>query len=113
MTTSDGEDVHFLHDRSPEPDALPLVISHGWPGSIVEFAEIIGPLADPQAHGGNSADAFHVVAPSIPGLGFSRPTRETGWNLTGSPSSSPSCWSGWDTTGTAPTAGTSARWSRR
>lgn len=81
MTTIDGQVVHFLHVRSPEPDALPLIIAHGWPGSIVEFAGIIGPLADPRAHGGNSADAFHVVAPSIPGFGFSGPTRETGWNL--------------------------------
>jgi pimeloyl-ACP methyl ester carboxylesterase len=72
---------HFLHVRSPEPDALPLVITHGWPGSIVEFTEVIGPLTDPVAHGGNAADAFHVVAPSLPGFGFSdRPTR-TGWGV--------------------------------
>ena len=81
ITTIDGQDLHFLHGRSPEPDALPLIITHGWPGSIVEFTEIIGPLADPRAHGGDPADAFHVVAPSIPGFGFSGPTRETGWNL--------------------------------
>jgi microsomal epoxide hydrolase len=67
--------------RSPEPGALPLVITHGWPGSIVEFVNIIGPLTDPVAHGGNPADAFHLVVPSIPGYGFSGPTQDTGWNV--------------------------------
>jgi pimeloyl-ACP methyl ester carboxylesterase len=79
-TTIDGANVHFLHARSPEPEALPLVITHGWPGSIVEFADLVGPLADPRAHGGDPADAFHVVCPSMPGYGFSGPTRETGWD---------------------------------
>ena len=63
-TTVDGQHLHFVHQRSPEPDALPLVITHGWPGSIVEFLDVIGPLTDPAAHGGDPADAFHVVAPS-------------------------------------------------
>jgi pimeloyl-ACP methyl ester carboxylesterase len=80
-TAIDGQRVHFLHVRSPEPGALPLLITHGWPGSIVEFLEIVGPLADPRAHGGDPADAFHVVAPSIPGFAFSGPTRAKGWNL--------------------------------
>jgi pimeloyl-ACP methyl ester carboxylesterase len=80
-TTIDGAKVHFLHARSPEPNAIPLIITHGWPGSIVEFVEVIEPLTDPRAHGGDPADAFHVVAPSIPGFGFSGPTRETGWNI--------------------------------
>ncbi|MFI7224180.1 epoxide hydrolase family protein [Nonomuraea angiospora] len=80
-TTIDGQNIHFLHVRSPEPDALPLIITHGWPGSIVEFMDVIGPLTDPRAHGGDPADAFHVIAPSIPGFGFSGPTRETGWDL--------------------------------
>jgi pimeloyl-ACP methyl ester carboxylesterase len=80
-TAIDGQDLHFLHVRSPEPDAVPLIITHGWPGSIVEFLEIVGPLADPRAHGGDPADAFHVVAPSVPGFGFSGRPRETGWNL--------------------------------
>jgi hypothetical protein len=80
-TTIDGQRVHFLHVRSPEPDALPLIITHGWPGSIVEFLNIIGPLTDPRAHGADPADAFHLVIPSIPGFGFSGPTRETGWNV--------------------------------
>lgn len=79
MTTIDGQDIHFLHVRSPEPDAMPLVLVHSWPGSFVEFANMIGPLTDPRAYGGNPVDAFHVVAPSIPGFGFSVPVREVGW----------------------------------
>ncbi|WP_411149879.1 epoxide hydrolase family protein [Streptomyces sp. A30] len=78
-TEIDGAHVHFAHIRSPEPDATPLVITHGWPGSIVEFLDVVGPLTDPAAHGGDPADAFHVVLPSIPGFGFSGPTRDTGW----------------------------------
>jgi pimeloyl-ACP methyl ester carboxylesterase len=81
-TTVDGQHLHFVHARSPEPDARPLLLTHGWPGSIVEFIDIIGPLTDPGAHGGDPADAFHVVAPSIPGYGFSGPTSEPGWNIT-------------------------------
>ncbi|MPZ81302.1 MAG: alpha/beta fold hydrolase [Actinophytocola sp.] len=77
----DGAEVHFLHVRSPEPDAMPLLITHGWPGSVAEFVDIIGPLTDPRAHGGDPADAFHLVIPSIPGYGFSRPHRQTGWDV--------------------------------
>ncbi|MFD9186936.1 epoxide hydrolase family protein [Streptomyces phaeochromogenes] len=80
-TTIDGANVHFAHIRSPEPDATPLIITHGWPGSIVEFLDVVGPLTDPRAHGGDPADAFHVVLPSIPGFGLSGPTRDTGWEL--------------------------------
>lgn len=80
-TTIDGQNIHFLHVRSPEPGATPLIITHGWPGSIVEFMNIIGPLTDPRAHGGNPEDAFHVVIPSLPGFGFSGPTTEVGWNI--------------------------------
>lgn len=80
-TEIDGQNVHFLHVRSPEPDALPLIVTHGWPGSVVEFMKIIGPLTDPRAHSGDPAQAFHVVAPSIPGFGFSGPTAETGWDM--------------------------------
>lgn len=80
-TVIDGQRVHLLHVRSPEPDALPLVMTHGWPGSFVEFTEVIGPLTDPRAHGGDPADAFHLVLPSIPGYGFSSPLRGTGWNV--------------------------------
>ncbi|MGE0539664.1 MAG: epoxide hydrolase family protein [Dehalococcoidia bacterium] len=79
-TTIDGQTIHFLHIRSPEPDALPLILTHGWPGSFVEFLKVIGPLTDPRAHGGDPADAFHVVIPSAPGFGFSVPVSETGWN---------------------------------
>jgi pimeloyl-ACP methyl ester carboxylesterase len=75
----DGVDVHFLHVRSAEPGATPLLLLHGWPGSIVEFLDMIGPLTDPAAHGGDPADAFHLVIPSLPGYGFSGPLTETGW----------------------------------
>jgi pimeloyl-ACP methyl ester carboxylesterase len=80
-TTIDEANIHFAHVRSPEPDAIPLIITHGWPGSIVEFAEIAGPLTDPRAHGGDPSDAFHLVVPSIPGFGLSGPTRQTGWEF--------------------------------
>ncbi|WP_326601468.1 epoxide hydrolase [Streptomyces sp. NBC_01799] len=80
-TTIDGANIHFAHIRSPEHDATPLVMTHGWPGSIVEFTEVAGPLTDPRAHGGDPADAFHLVLPSIPGFGLSGPTRERGWEF--------------------------------
>ena len=73
--------IHVLHARSPEPDALPLVLTHGWPGSIVEFLKVIGPLSDPAAHGGDPADAFHVVCPTLPGYGWSDKPASTGWNV--------------------------------
>jgi microsomal epoxide hydrolase len=78
-TTIDGLDIHFIHQRSPNPDALPLLVTHGWPGSVFEFTKIIGPLTDPEAHGGQASDAFHVVAPSLPGYGFSDKPRERGY----------------------------------
>jgi pimeloyl-ACP methyl ester carboxylesterase len=81
-TTIDGQAIHFIHARSPHPDALPLLITHGWPGSVVEFLDVISPLTEPEAHGGRGADAFHVVAPSLPGYGFSEPTRTRGWGPT-------------------------------
>lgn len=77
----DGLGIHFLHVRSPVPDALPLVMTHGWPGSVVEFLEVIGPLTDPAAHGGDTRDAFHVVCPSLPGYGFSDKPAVTGWGV--------------------------------
>lgn len=80
-TTIDGQRIHFLHVRSDSSDALPLIITHGWPGSVVEFMNIIGPLTDPAAFGGSAGDAFHVVVPSIPGYGFSGPTMERGWDV--------------------------------
>lgn len=78
-TTIDGVEVHFIHQRSKNPGALPIAITHGWPGSIVEFTKIIGPLIDPAAHGGNPADSFHVVAMSLPGFGFSGKPVERGY----------------------------------
>ena len=77
-TEIDGQHVHFLHVRSPERDALPLILTHGWPGSIVEFLDVIGPLVDPRAHGGDPADAFHLVIPSLPGLRLLRPDAGSG-----------------------------------
>lgn len=73
LATLDGQNVHFLHVRSPEPDATPLILLHGWPGGVVDFLDVIGPLSDPRAHGGDAADAFHLVIPSLPGFGFSTP----------------------------------------
>jgi epoxide hydrolase len=81
LTDIDGTQVHFIHARSPEPDAFPLVITHGWPGSVSEFLDIIEPLRDPRAHGGEQQDAFHVVCPSIPGYGWSGPTTDPGWDV--------------------------------
>lgn len=81
MTTIDGLDIHFIHVRSPAPGARPLILTHGWPGSIVEFLEVIGPLADPAAHGADPADAFHVVCPALPGYGFSGKPTEPGWGV--------------------------------
>jgi pimeloyl-ACP methyl ester carboxylesterase len=80
-TTIDGQNVHFLHVKSAAANATPLIVTHGWPGSVVEFLDIIGPLTDPVAHGGNARDAFHLVIPSIPGFGFSGPTTEKGWGV--------------------------------
>jgi len=80
-TTIDGANIHFAHVRSPEPDATPLIMTHGWPGSIVEFAKVAGPLTDPRVHGADPADAFHLVLPSIPGFGLSGPTTEPGWEF--------------------------------
>jgi pimeloyl-ACP methyl ester carboxylesterase len=80
-TQIDGQNIHFLHVRSPEPDALALIMTHGWPGSMAEFMKIIGPLSNPRAHGGDPAEAFHIVAPSLPGFGFSMPLREPGWEM--------------------------------
>jgi hypothetical protein len=80
VTKIDGIDIHFIHVRSKEKTALPLVIVHGWPGSVVEFHKIIGPLTDPVAHGGKAEDAFHVVCPTLPGFGFSGKPKERGWS---------------------------------
>jgi pimeloyl-ACP methyl ester carboxylesterase len=79
-TEIDGEDIHFIHVRSPHADALPLIITHGWPGSVIELLEVVGPLTDPTAHGGSAADAFDLVLPSLPGYGFSGEPAEVGWD---------------------------------
>ena len=78
-TEIDGEDIHFIHVKSPHEDALPLIMTHGWPGSVIELLETVGPLTDPSAHGGAAADAFDVVLPSLPGYGFSAAPTELGW----------------------------------
>jgi pimeloyl-ACP methyl ester carboxylesterase len=80
ITEIDGLDIHFIHVRSPHENALPLVITHGWPGSVVEMLNVIGPLTDPPAHGGSAEDAFHLVIPSLPGYGFSAKPEDTGWD---------------------------------
>ncbi|KHK91232.1 epoxide hydrolase family protein [Novosphingobium malaysiense] len=81
LTQIDGLDIHFLHVRSPHSKAVPLILTHGWPGSVIEFMEAIGPLTDPVAHGGKAEDAFHVVVPSLPGYGFSGKPVEAGWGV--------------------------------
>ena len=80
-TRIDGESIHFIHARSGHADAFPLLLIHGWPGSIVEFLDVIPRLTDPEAHGGRAEDAFHVIAPSLPGYGFSEPPRAPGWDV--------------------------------
>jgi pimeloyl-ACP methyl ester carboxylesterase len=81
VTEIEGLPIHFVHQRSPHADAFPLIITHGWPGSIVEFSKVIAPLADPTAYGGRAEDAFHVVCPSLPGYGFSGKPAATGWGV--------------------------------
>jgi pimeloyl-ACP methyl ester carboxylesterase len=80
-TEIDGVDIHFIHVRSRHEDALPLIMTHGWPGSVIELLETVGPLTDPTAHGGQAQDAFHLVLPSLPGYGFSAEPTELGWNV--------------------------------
>jgi pimeloyl-ACP methyl ester carboxylesterase len=80
-TEIDGVEIHFIHVRSPHDDALPLIMTHGWPGSVIELLETVGPLTDPTAHGGNAEDAFDLVLPSLPGYGFSGEPTELGWNV--------------------------------
>lgn len=80
LTEIDGEQIHYYHLRSPEPQAKPLLLTHGWPGSVAEFFDVLGPLSDPRAHGGDPRDAFHLIVPSLPGYGFSGPTRQRSIN---------------------------------
>ncbi len=81
LTAIDGLDIHFIHVKSENANAMPLILTHGWPGSIVEFLKLIGPLTDPVAFGGNVEDSFDVVVPSLPGFGFSQKPTETGWTV--------------------------------
>jgi len=81
ITEIDGLDIHFMHVRSKHENALPLIVTHGWPGSIIEQMKIIDPLTNPTAHGGNASDAFHLVIPSLPGYGYSGKPTTTGWDL--------------------------------
>jgi pimeloyl-ACP methyl ester carboxylesterase len=81
MTEIDGVDIHFIHVKSPHENAMPLIMTHGWPGSVIELLETVGPLTDPTAHGGRAEDAFHLVLPSLPGYGFSAEPAELGWNV--------------------------------
>jgi hypothetical protein len=80
ITEIEGLDIHFIHVKSPQEDALPLIITHGWPGSVIEMLNVVGPLTDPTAHGGDAEDAFDVVVPSMPGYGFSDEPKEVGWD---------------------------------
>jgi epoxide hydrolase len=80
VTEIDGQDIHYLHVTSPEPDAVPLILTHGWPGSVIEFADLIGPLTDPRAHGADPSIAFDLVIPSLPGFAFSAPLKDRGWS---------------------------------
>ena len=80
LTNIDGLDIHFIHARSPHENAMPLIMTHGWPGSVFELLKVIGPLTDPTAHGGTAEDAFHLVLPSVPGFGFSAKPKDGGWN---------------------------------
>jgi pimeloyl-ACP methyl ester carboxylesterase len=80
VTEIDGVDIHFIHVRSKHDDAMPLIVTHGWPGSVIEMLKLIDPLTDPTAHGGSASDAFHLVIPSLPGFGFSGKPAETGWD---------------------------------
>src|SRR6187551_1091192 len=80
-TEVDGVDLHFIHVKSPHENALPLIMTHGWPGSVIELLEAVGPLTDPTAHGGDAEDAFHLVLPSLPGYEFSREPTELGWGV--------------------------------
>src|SRR2546421_2888304 len=81
MTGIDGVDIHFIHVKSPHADAVPLIMTHGWPGSVIELLGSVGPLTDPTTHGGAAGDAFHLVLPSLPGYGFSGEPAEIGWNV--------------------------------
>ena len=108
-TEIDGLELHFLHVRSQHQDALPLIVTHGWPGSIIEQLKLIGPLTDPTTHGGSPSDAFHLVIPSLPGHGFSAKPTTTGWDpIRGPRAPGPPSWAASAMAGTWPRAATGA-----
>ncbi len=113
MTEIDGPDIHFIHVRSRHQDALPLIVTHGWPGSIIEQLKIIEPLTNPTACGADAADAFHLVIPSLPGYGFSAKPTSTGWDPVRIARAWVALMNAWDTPGSSRRAGTGARRSRR
>ena len=107
--TIDGQNIHFVHVRSPEPDALPLILTHGWPNTFLEYLDLVGPLTDPRGHGGEATDAFHVVIPVAARLRLLRAHHRAGLGRRiGPPGPGPSSWAGSATTATAPTATTPA-----
>jgi hypothetical protein len=108
-TNIDGVEIHFIHVRSRHEDALPLIMTHGWPGSVIELLETVGPLTDPTAHGGTPEDAFHLVLPSLPGYGFSGEPAELGWDATASHARGRSSWTASATRAMSPRAATWAR----
>ncbi|GMA25543.1 hypothetical protein GCM10025864_33020 [Luteimicrobium album] len=113
-TVIDGQRVHFWHVRAARPSGSPataLLLLHGWPSTLLEYARVVGPLTDPVAHGAPDAPAFDVVVPSLPGFGFSGPTTQTGWDSARSAGRSPRSWRAWATSGGASWGTTSARWS--
>ena len=107
-TEIDGLEIHFIHVKSQHENALPLIITHGWPGSVIELLEVVGPLTDPTAHGGRAEDAFDLVLPSLPGYGFSEEPKEVGWD----PGRTARAWAelmtAWVTRATSPRAATKA-----
>jgi hypothetical protein len=108
-TEIDGVDIHFIHVRSQHENALPLIMTHGWPGSVIELLDTVGPLTDPSAHGGRPEDAFDLVLPSVPGYGFSGEPVEIGWELGGPHAPGPSLWTDSATPATLPRAATWGR----
>ncbi len=111
-TEIDGVQVHFVHVRSPHEDALPLIMTHGWPGSVVELLETVGPLTDPTAHGGRAEDAFHLVLPSLPGYGFSSEPTVLGWDSGRTARAWARSWAASTTPGMSRREVTSVPWSR-
>jgi hypothetical protein len=113
ITEVDGQTFHFLHVRSPEPEAMPLVLLHGWPGSFIEFLDVIGPLTDPARNGLDPTQAFHLVIPSLAGFGFSAPLSSPGWTSARNATALTTSWMHWDIDATESKAATTARSSPR